>query len=111
MALWYGWRTVRSKKERELRESVLYKDAVNEWEHIQAWYVRERRRGLLPYLIVLDAGAFCEKDVLAKEDSDGKVFLPAGLAPSEFILAVRELSIYFSDMSGYRCVKVSGTRE
>lgn len=100
--LWYGWRIVRFKKEQDLLKSDMYADTVDRWEHIQAWYVRQRPVGLLPYQVILDTYGFSDHRISVKEDGDGKIYLPENLSPSEFILAIGELEDYLSTVSSYR---------
>ena len=94
-----GWNVYsRKHREKELLKSQEYKDAVSEWEKIQAWFVRDYKRKFTPFSILLDTGGFCAFEITVTKDNNGNIKIPIqDLSTEEFMEAVHLIKEHFKE--------------
>lgn len=94
-----GWNFYsRNRREQELLKSKEYKDAVTEWEKIQAWFVRDYKGKFSPFSILLDTGGFCAFEITVTKDKKGNIKIPVhDLSIEEFIVAVQMIKEHFNN--------------
>ena len=88
----YGVFAVQTKREQELLNSKFYADAISDLEHVQAWYVRNHPKKMLPYRRLLDTGGIVGTEVCVYEDEDNKMVIPKNLSPAEMVLLSKYLT-------------------
>ena len=89
-----------TSKERKIKESVVYANAENEWQHIQSWYTQKHPQKALPFTMLIDTGSWIGIQMKVYSEK-GNISVHETLTPSEFVIAIQKIKKHLQEY-GYK---------
>lgn len=95
LLFFYGVRQVNESKERDIKLSRYYQQALVDWRHIQLWFDEQYRgKKFETVTFMVNSNSFAAIEVSFWQNSDGRLMMTNGLRPSEFVLAINRFKKY-----------------